>query len=284
MIMKQRRQLIVNADDYGLTLGVSLGILKAHKHGIVTSTSVIVNSSHSKKSLMWLKAFPQLGVGVHLTLVDCLLPVSQPHHKVSSLLANSKFRGTWKQFTRDWFLSKISKKHVSLEFASQIHFLIDAGFRVSHLDAHQYLHLLPGMQDIIIPLALDFKIPFIRVPRPRSKRPLALCINYFGQKYFNAPPHRDIDFSATLGFEETGRMNRASIINLLTRMEHSSVARNDLTVHPAIFQKHYKHFLDWNKHGPEEIDILCSNQVAKKVAKRFHLTNYAKLAGFHQAV
>jgi predicted glycoside hydrolase/deacetylase ChbG (UPF0249 family) len=35
------RLLIVNADDFGLTPGVSAGILDAHRHGIVTSTSVI---------------------------------------------------------------------------------------------------------------------------------------------------------------------------------------------------------------------------------------------------
>ena len=35
--------LIVNADDFGLTAGVSRGILEAHRSGIVTSTTLLVN-------------------------------------------------------------------------------------------------------------------------------------------------------------------------------------------------------------------------------------------------
>ena len=44
------RRLIVNADDFGLTRGVSEGILAAHRHGIVTSTTVLVNSAIESRS------------------------------------------------------------------------------------------------------------------------------------------------------------------------------------------------------------------------------------------
>ena len=37
-------KLIVNADDFGLTDGVTLGILHAMEHGIVTSTTMMVNT------------------------------------------------------------------------------------------------------------------------------------------------------------------------------------------------------------------------------------------------
>src|SRR6185503_4264438 len=39
--MKHARSLIVNADDYGLTAGVSRGILDSHRRGIVTSTDLL---------------------------------------------------------------------------------------------------------------------------------------------------------------------------------------------------------------------------------------------------
>src|SRR5437867_527342 len=38
------RRLIVNADDFGLTSGVSAGILAAHRHGIVSSTTVLATA------------------------------------------------------------------------------------------------------------------------------------------------------------------------------------------------------------------------------------------------
>jgi predicted glycoside hydrolase/deacetylase ChbG (UPF0249 family) len=39
------RELIVNADDFGLTRRVSQGILDAHRNGIVTSTTLLANGS-----------------------------------------------------------------------------------------------------------------------------------------------------------------------------------------------------------------------------------------------
>ena len=38
------RLLIVNADDYGYTAGVSEGIRRAHRQGIVSSTSVMMTT------------------------------------------------------------------------------------------------------------------------------------------------------------------------------------------------------------------------------------------------
>ena len=46
------RRLIVNADDFGLTRGVSAGILAAHRHGIVTSTTVLVTADVDRDSLV----------------------------------------------------------------------------------------------------------------------------------------------------------------------------------------------------------------------------------------
>ena len=41
--MSAARRLIVNADDFGLTRGVSRGILACYQTGIVTSTTLMVN-------------------------------------------------------------------------------------------------------------------------------------------------------------------------------------------------------------------------------------------------
>ena len=50
------RRLIVNADDFGLTAGVSRGILEAHRRGIVTSTTLIANPRLDGAMLDGLKA------------------------------------------------------------------------------------------------------------------------------------------------------------------------------------------------------------------------------------
>ncbi|HEU5322490.1 MAG TPA: ChbG/HpnK family deacetylase, partial [Methylomirabilota bacterium] len=61
------RRLIVNADDFGLTPGVSAGILAAHRHGIVTSTTALVTAAlDAEQAAAALAA--GLGVGLHVNL------------------------------------------------------------------------------------------------------------------------------------------------------------------------------------------------------------------------
>ena len=62
------KRLIVNADDYGLSEGVCLGILKAHRDGILTSTTCMMNMENIEKYLEMTKAYPNLGLGVHLNI------------------------------------------------------------------------------------------------------------------------------------------------------------------------------------------------------------------------
>jgi predicted glycoside hydrolase/deacetylase ChbG (UPF0249 family) len=62
------KRLIINADDFGLTPGVTRGILDAHLNGVVTSTSAMMNSPHIADSLAAAQDAPKLGMGVHLVL------------------------------------------------------------------------------------------------------------------------------------------------------------------------------------------------------------------------
>ena len=61
--------LVVNADDFGQSPGTSRGIVRAHREGVVTSTSVLGNCEDLAGVAALLAEAPELGVGVHLTLV-----------------------------------------------------------------------------------------------------------------------------------------------------------------------------------------------------------------------
>ena len=63
------RCLIVNADDYAMSLGVSRGILEAHARGVVTSTTALVNTPDAAADLAAARAgAPALGLGLHINL------------------------------------------------------------------------------------------------------------------------------------------------------------------------------------------------------------------------
>jgi len=65
------RFLIVNADDLGLTPAVNAGIFEAHEHGVVTSTSLMVERAAAIAAAEALAEHPDLAVGLHLEPGDC---------------------------------------------------------------------------------------------------------------------------------------------------------------------------------------------------------------------
>ena len=71
------RRLIVNADDFGLTLGVNRAIVEAHTRGIVTSSTLMANGPAFEDAIRLARTVPNLSVGCHVVLIDGV-PVSNP--------------------------------------------------------------------------------------------------------------------------------------------------------------------------------------------------------------
>ena len=59
-------RLIVNADDFGLSRGVNLGIIEAHKNGIVTSTTLMVTMNEVEHALELAKLIKGMNCIVNL--------------------------------------------------------------------------------------------------------------------------------------------------------------------------------------------------------------------------
>ncbi|MGA8299885.1 MAG: ChbG/HpnK family deacetylase, partial [Terriglobales bacterium] len=81
------RQLIVNADDFGLTPGVNRAIAEAHREGVISSTTLmaVAHEDTFREAVELAHAMPGLSVGCHVVLVDGR-PVSPPG-AVDTLLA-----------------------------------------------------------------------------------------------------------------------------------------------------------------------------------------------------
>ena len=77
------KQLILNADDFGMTRGVNEGIIRAHRDGVLTSTTLMANGPEFDDAVSRAKSNPKLGVGCHLVLVGG--PAIAPRDKISSL-------------------------------------------------------------------------------------------------------------------------------------------------------------------------------------------------------
>ena len=64
------KYLIVNADDFGASRGINRGIIDAQRHGILTSTSLLVDAPLSEEAAKLSRVAPDLSVGLHVRLTN----------------------------------------------------------------------------------------------------------------------------------------------------------------------------------------------------------------------
>lgn len=160
---KPMKSLIVNADDFGLTEGVNRAIIDGHRNGIITSTTLMANGRAFDSAVAAGLAAPALGIGVHLNLTQGR-PVS-PASRVPSIVTP---RGTFYPgpgiLARRILTRQIKPRDVETELRSQIEKIAAAGIRITHLDSHKHVHLLPPIFSVVRKLAREYGIDCVRCP------------------------------------------------------------------------------------------------------------------------
>src|SRR5947208_6113704 len=63
------RRIIVNADDFGRSHSINQAVIRAHREGILTTASLMVNEEGFEEAVVLARENPKLGVGLHLTLL-----------------------------------------------------------------------------------------------------------------------------------------------------------------------------------------------------------------------
>lgn len=158
-------KLIINADDFGYTKEVNLGILDGHRFGTITSTTIMTNQAFFDHAI---GIYPKsLGIGVHLNLTWG-----------RSLHTKEKFSSLNKEKI---ILGLLKKEFVEKEFRAQIESLLEVGIRPDHLDTHHHMHAFSPVTETIVSLAKEYHIYKIRWPKEKTVfDPLSL--NYLKQQ------------------------------------------------------------------------------------------------------
>jgi predicted glycoside hydrolase/deacetylase ChbG (UPF0249 family) len=143
--------LIVNADDFGFTRDVNQGIVEAHRHGILTATTLMANGAAFEDAVRLARETPALDIGAHLVLVggkSLAAPGKTLPASVPRLLATIAAR----------------KIQVYDELAAQVRAILNAGIAVTHLDTHKHTHLAPPVLEAVGRIAEEFGIRWVRRP------------------------------------------------------------------------------------------------------------------------
>jgi predicted glycoside hydrolase/deacetylase ChbG (UPF0249 family) len=146
-------QLIINADDLGLTPGCNAGIVQALTAGIVSDTTMLINTDYTQAAVELLKASGINQAGLHLNLTFGA-PVS-PLAEVPSLVDdNGRFRRKIVQSVK-----LLNPREVEHELRAQIAKFHSTGLRLTHLDSHHHAHSYPQLLDIAVSLAKELNTP-----------------------------------------------------------------------------------------------------------------------------
>ena len=148
------KYLIVNADDFNLTEGVTRGILDGHRNGIITSTTVMVNLPGLARTRDVAQETPGLGLGLHVNLT-----LGAPVLSAATVPSLVDVNGC---FVRD--RNRVGEVGVPSELRDEVaaqanRFEAVFGRRPTHLDTHYHMHRLPRVLTAVLDVAADLRVP-----------------------------------------------------------------------------------------------------------------------------
>ncbi|HEY84305.1 MAG TPA: ChbG/HpnK family deacetylase [Chloroflexi bacterium] len=157
------RYLIINADDFGMSDGVTEGIIRAWQDGVVTSTSAMINIKGAVKRVKAArKAHPDLPIGLHLnTTTGC--PALPPEQIPTLVDDNGYFHDRYTVFRH---LLSISLDELRAELHAQAKLLLSTGAHFDHIDYHHHLMVIHSpFYPLVSEMALEYGVP-VRQPVP----------------------------------------------------------------------------------------------------------------------
>jgi hopanoid biosynthesis associated protein HpnK len=282
------RQLIVNGDDFGLSPQVNAGILHAHRHGILTDTSLMITAPAWEEAVALATATPSLSVGLHLTLVQGraalpphLLPaVTDP---VGNFSSNATLAGL------HYFFSRQAREQVRAECQAQLEKFLATSLTLTHVDGHLNIHMHPVVLDILLELAREYGIRAMRVPRENLATTLALdarhslrkrwesviftCLSRAAEKKLRA---NGIVFpDALFGLHQSGDFNERYLLGLLPRLREGVT---ELYCHPSFLPCREVQYWTPTYRRDVELAALTSSAVRAAVTdQRVVLVSYRNL-------
>jgi len=156
-------QIIVNADDLGMSEVVNDAIFRAMERGMITSATLLANGAEVTAAAREVHRFPNCSFGVHLNLTE-FQPVCE--QSCSTLAAILDDRGCFGgNSIRRVRIGVSMLKAIYREWSAQIERLISLGVSPSHLDGHHHVHTIPQLLPVLAALRRRYRIRKARISR-----------------------------------------------------------------------------------------------------------------------
>jgi chitin disaccharide deacetylase len=258
-------RLIVNADDFGLSRSVNEAVIRAHRDGILTSASLMVNEPGLEEAVKMAKENPKLGVGLHLTLL--MGHSTLPPEKISGLAnARGEFSNHPTGTGMNYFFKPALREQLRAEIHAQFEKFRSTGLTLDHVNGHLHLHLHPVVFKILMEDREKLGIRHLRLTRDCLSRSRKMSSGQLFYRVSHAAIYEWLSSRAreplrqggikhaqiTFGLLQNARVDEAYVLKLLPELPNGD---SELYSHPS---------LDDFKH---EFDALISPRVKDLVTQ-----------------
>ncbi|WP_317907037.1 carbohydrate deacetylase, partial [Bacillus subtilis] len=141
---------------FGFSRGVNLGIIEAFQHGVLTSTTLMVNMQEAEHAVELARQNRELGVGVHLTLTAGR-PILGGLHTITDEEGNFRKLLYYQGFF------DIDLDEVYREWKAQIEKALSFGLNPTHIDSHHHIHTYGNLPEVFVKLAKEYDLPCRKV-------------------------------------------------------------------------------------------------------------------------
>jgi chitin disaccharide deacetylase len=238
------RRLIVNADDFGRSHSINQAIVRAHKEGILTSASLMVNEPAFTDAVDLAKTNPALGVGLHLTLL-CGHSALPPHQIPGLVNSNSEFTNSPSGAGFRYFFHSSLREQLRAEIHAQFQKFRDSGLPLDHVNGHLHLHLHPTVFSILMQDAAQLGIERLRLTFDPFRLNLKLAAGHFFYRALHAAIYhllsararpvlqrRNIRYTShVFGLLQNARVDESYITRLLPSLPAGD---SELYSHPSL--------------------------------------------------
>lgn len=259
------RRLIVNADDFGRSHSINQAVIRAHREGILTTASLMVNEEGFEEAVVLARENPQLGVGLHLTLLCGHSAL--PAERIPGLVdARRQFSDDPVSVGFRYFARKNLRSQLCAEIAAQFEKFRATGLPLDHVNGHLHLHLHPTVFKILMDHAEEWKIERMRLTWDPFWLNARLASGRWAYRVLHAVIHTLLSRRARPALQTRMIKHTTAVFGLLQsdRVDEDYITRLLPLLPPGDSELYSHPSLDQFKH---EFDALISARVRALVSK-----------------
>ena len=284
-----RKQLIVSGDDFGLSPGTNLGIITAHRDGILTDASLMVNGAAFTAAVELARTTPSLSVGLHLVLVQGRA-ASAPQDIPDLVDGAGMFRNNAPAAGFRYFFAPGLRQQIEREISAQLEKYLSTGLPLSHVDGHLNIHMHPSVLAILLKLASRYGIRAMRLPREPWRVSLRLDRRERGRKLLEALIFRNLTRFARprlaahgirhpdqmFGLHQSGHVTEPYLLGVLQRLPPGIT---EVYGHPALLDAEARRWRPADYESEAEVAALTSARVREAIrSANIELASYGDLS------